>query len=174
MTDACATPDSYPLVAGTEGTRKPQGCTNLKLRQLTRAVGAHYDAVVGQCGLKGTQYSLLSHVVKLGPLRPVELARAMKVSPSTLSRNLQPLLDAGWVITCPGSDGRGHQVAATEAGHAKRQEAQKRWREAQEAINRRLGPDNVVALHALLDTCMDLLATLPNSPLNTTTTGDCP
>ena len=46
---------------------KPQGCTNLKLRQLMRRVAAHYDAEVGKTGLKGTQYSLLSYVLKLGP-----------------------------------------------------------------------------------------------------------
>lgn len=131
-----------------------------------RAVGAHFDAVVGPCGLKGTQYSLLSHVVKLGPLRPVQLARVMKVSPSTLSRNLQPLLDAGWLTTCPGSDCRGHQLMATPAGCAKRSEAKVLWREAQEAINARLGPHNVVALHALLDTCTDLLAVSRDLPLN--------
>ena len=49
---------------------KPQGCTNLKLRQLMRRVATHYDAEVGKTGLKGTQYSLLSYVVKLGPVRP--------------------------------------------------------------------------------------------------------
>lgn len=170
MTDTCVTPETNAPVQGAEVNppARPQGCTNLKLRQLTRAVGAHFDAVVGQCGLKGTQYSLLSHVVKLGPLRPVELARVMKVSPSTLSRNLQPLLDAGWLSTCPGNDGRGHWVVATPAGCAKRSEAQVRWREAQEVINRCLGPHNVVALHALLDACMDLLAAPAQSPLNPT------
>jgi hypothetical protein len=30
---------------------KPQGCTNIKLRQLMRRVAAHYDAEVGQAGL---------------------------------------------------------------------------------------------------------------------------
>ena len=55
---------------------KPQGCTNLKLRQLMRRVAQRYDAEVGQVGLKGTQYSLLSHVIKLGPIRPVDLAAA--------------------------------------------------------------------------------------------------
>jgi DNA-binding MarR family transcriptional regulator len=172
MTDACVTPQTNALALAREPVAwslpSPQGCTNLKLRQLTRAVGAHFDAVVGQCGLRGTQYSLLSHVVKLGPLRPVELARTMKVSPSTLSRNLQPLLDAGWLITCPGNDGRGHLVVATPAGCAKRSEAQVRWREAQEAINVCLGPHNVVALHTLLDTCLDLLAAPAQSPLNPT------
>lgn len=170
MTDTCVTPETNApsQVAVVNPPPRPQGCTNLKLRQLTRAVGAHFDTVVGQCGLKGTQYSLLSHVVKLGPLRPVELARVMKVSPSTLSRNLQPLLDAGWLTTCRGIDGRGHLVVATPAGCAKRSEAQMRWREAQEAINRCLGPHNVVELHALLDTCLDLLAAPAQSPLNPT------
>jgi hypothetical protein len=29
---------------------------------------------MAQCGLKTTQYSLLSHVLKLGPIRPGDLA----------------------------------------------------------------------------------------------------
>jgi DNA-binding MarR family transcriptional regulator len=74
---------------------KPEGCTNLKLRQLMRRVAQHYDAEVGKTGLKGTQYSLLSYVVKLGPIRAVDLAGAMRVSTSTLSRNLQPLVGIG-------------------------------------------------------------------------------
>ena len=48
----------------------PQGCTNLKLRQLTRMVTRHYDRHVSETGLKNTQYALLSHVVGLGPVRP--------------------------------------------------------------------------------------------------------
>jgi hypothetical protein len=59
---------------------KPQGCTNLKLRQLSRAVTRHYDAYVAPTGLKNTQYSLLSHVVLLGPLRPTDLAQRMKLA----------------------------------------------------------------------------------------------
>ena len=47
---------------------KPQGCTYLKLRQLTRSVARLYDEQLARCGLKGTQYSLLSHAVKLGPV----------------------------------------------------------------------------------------------------------
>src|SRR5689334_24036161 len=85
---------------------KPQGCTNLKLRQLMRRVARHYDAEVGKTGLRGTQYSLLSHVVKLGPIRPVDLAAAMNVDASTLSRNLQPLAAAGWLVQEAGADAR--------------------------------------------------------------------
>jgi DNA-binding MarR family transcriptional regulator len=137
---------------------KPQGCTNLKLRQLMRRVAQLYDAEVGKTGLRGTQYSLLSYVAKLGPLRPSDLARVMKVDASTLTRNLRPLISAGYVTLGAGPDARSRLVEATAAGREKRQEAQRRWRVAQEALNGRLGPQRVAALHALLDECQDLLA----------------
>ena len=136
---------------------KPQGCTNLKLRQLMRRVAQVYDAEVGRTGLKGTQYSLLSYVVKLGPLRAVDLAAEMKITPSTLSRNLQPLVAAGWIEIGPGDDARSRRIVATEAGRAKRAEAQKRWRLAQESINTTLGLERVLALHALIDEAMAAL-----------------
>ena len=136
---------------------KPQGCTNLKLRQLMRRVAQRYDAEVGKAGLKGTQYSLLSAVVKLGPIRPVDLAAVMNVDASTLSRNLKPLIDAGWVTLDAGADGRSRLAQATDAGRDKRAEAQRRWRVAQEGVNAVLGPERVIALHALIDEAMACL-----------------
>jgi DNA-binding MarR family transcriptional regulator len=137
---------------------KPQGCTNFKLRQLMRRVAQHYDAEVGKSGLKTTQYSLLSHVIALGPVRPVDLATAMGLQASTLTRNLRPLIDAGWLELGPGPDGRSRLVSVTPAGREKRQEAQRRWRVAQEAINQTLGPKRVVQLHGLIDECLGLLS----------------
>lgn len=141
---------------------RPQGCTNLKLRQLMRRVAQRYDAEVGKAGLKGTQYSLLSHVTKLGPIRPVDLAAGMNVDASTLSRNLKPLIAAGWITLSAGADGRSRLVEATEAGREKRIEAQRRWRVAQEGINQILGEKNVVQLHGLLDDCMEKLSPIPD------------
>lgn len=132
----------------------PRGCTNLKLRQLTRRVSQHYDRIVGVCGLKTTQYSLLSHIARLGPLRPGDLAEAMEMDASTLTRNLKPLVAHGWIEIGPGADGRSRAVTATPAGEAKRAEAQREWKRAQLALNRRLGDERVVELHALLDDCL--------------------
>jgi DNA-binding MarR family transcriptional regulator len=136
---------------------RPEGCTNLKLRQLMRRVAQRYDAEVGQVGLKGTQYSLLSYVVRLGPIRPVDLAARMNVDASTLSRNLRPLVAAGWVTLEAGEDARSRLVQATDAGREKRAEAQRRWRVAQEGVNAALGPQRVIALHALIDEAMEAL-----------------
>ncbi len=130
---------------------RPVGCTNFKLRQLTRRVTQHYDLYLAQVGLRITQYSLLSHVDLLGPLPPGELARRMDMDASTLSRNLRPLLVAGWVSTGEGMDGRSRVVAITESGHELRRQAQRHWKAAQVALNVKLGVTTVAALHGLLD-----------------------
>lgn len=136
----------------------PQGCTNLKLRQLGRMVARHYEAYVAPTGLKGTQYSLLSHVVKLGPLRAGDLAAAMRLDASTLTRNLQPLLRDGLLVMQPDpADARSRLIAATPAGQALRTQAQRAWKQAQLALNERLGAERVAALHALLDDCRALM-----------------
>lgn len=145
---------SPPMAAAT----KLQGCTNLKLRQLTRRITQHYDAELAQAGLKTTQYSLLSHVLKLGPIRPGDLAQAMKMDASTLTRNLKPLVAAGWVQLAEGVDGRSRLITITPVGREKRQDAQRHWKMAQTRLNRLLGMPRMLALHALIDESLDLLA----------------
>jgi DNA-binding MarR family transcriptional regulator len=136
---------------------KPQGCTNFRLRHLVRQVSRHYDAEVAKSGLKTTQYSLLSHVLHLGPIRPGELAKAMGVDASTLTRNLKPMVAAGWLRQGEGSDARSRWVEITDEGRAKRTEAQRHWRDAQEKLNALLGIERVLALHQLVDESIAIL-----------------
>lgn len=155
------TMDSAVTPASQAPRAQPQGCTNFKLRQLMRRVANHYDAEMAQCGLKTTQYSLLSHVLKLGPIRPGDLAVVMKMDASTLTRNLRPLVDAGWVTLEAGADARSRLVHITDAGRDKRAQAQRHWKAAQLALNETLGLERVKALHALVDDSLALLAALP-------------
>lgn len=142
---------------GMDAIAKPQGCTNFRLRRLLRQVARHYDIEVTKSGLKTTQYSLLSHVLHLGPLRPSDLAHAMNIDASTLTRNLKPLVAAGWLTQGDGPDARSRLIAITEAGRKKRSEAQRHWRTAQEKLNALLGIERVIALHALIDESIALL-----------------
>lgn len=139
----------------------PQGCTNFKLRQLGRRVSQLYDAEVAKAGLKTTQYSLLSHVLRLGPVRPGDLAQAMTLDASTLTRNLKPMVDAGWLSLSAGEDGRSRLVQITDAGRDKRTEAQRHWKAAQQNLNQLLGVDTVRTLHTLVDDALQRLAPLP-------------
>ena len=136
---------------------RPQGCTNFKLRQLVRRVSQLYDHELAKAGLKTTQYSLLSHVLRLGPIRPGDLAAAMTMDASTLTRNLKPLVASGWLDLAPGDDGRSRSVRITPSGRDKREQAQARWRAAQQALNAQLGVERVQALHALIDESLSRL-----------------
>jgi len=80
---------------------------------------------------------------------------------STLTRNVQPLLEHGWAAVGPGADGRSRLVTLTAKGRAKRVEAQRAWKRAQLALNAQLGSDRVAELHALIDDCMAALAAAP-------------
>jgi DNA-binding MarR family transcriptional regulator len=137
---------------------QPQGCTNFKLRQLLRSVARLYDAQMANTGLKTTQYSLLSHVVALGPVAPSELASQMGLDASTLTRNLRPLVDQGWCEQGPGADARSRSVTITAAGRAKHAEAKAHWKRAQLSLNQRLGAEQVVALHAMIEAVQAALA----------------
>jgi DNA-binding MarR family transcriptional regulator len=139
---------------------KPEGCTNFRLRRLTRVVSRLYDGHIAPSGLKMTQYSLLSHVLSLGPVRPVDLALAMNVDASTLTRNLKPLVLGGWLTQGEGPDARSRLISITDDGRVKRSEAQKLWRAAQLNLNDILGVERVMALHALIDESLALLSSV--------------
>ena len=136
---------------------KPRGCTSFKVRQLMRRLSQHYDAEVSKSGLKTTQYSLLSHLKRLGAVRPVDFAAELKTTASTLSRNMQPLIAAGWVTQSAGADARSRLVALTPEGEAKWREAQHHWKAAQQQLNALLGVERVLALHLLIDESLELL-----------------
>lgn len=149
------------MIAGTiyhmSSNAAPQGCTNFKLRQLGRIVTRHYDRYLASAGLKNTQYTLLTHVVKLGPIRPIDLARRMQMDASTLTRNLQPMIAQGWLKVCAGNDARSRLLIATAEGQEKRKLGQHAWKKAQLALNDLLGTHRVSALHALLDASIEAL-----------------
>ena len=144
------------------GPSGPSGCSSFKLRQLSRRVSQHFDQIVGAAGLKTTQYSLLSRLARREPVRPGDLAIEMEMDASTLTRNLQPLVKQGWVEVGPGDDGRSRFVTLTDAGRAKRTEAQREWKRAQLAFNGQVGDARVAKLHALIDECLALI----NEPLD--------
>jgi DNA-binding MarR family transcriptional regulator len=123
----------------------------MKLRQAGRCLSHHYDAYTGTCGLKTTQYSLLSAVMRREPVQPNVLAASLNLDASTLTRNLRPMIEHGWIELLPGPDARSRRIVTTPKGRALRLEAQRHWRAAQQALNERLGAGNVSKLHALLD-----------------------
>ena len=95
--------------------------------------------------MKTTQYSLL-RTIALESLPMAELARRLSTERTTLTRNLKPLIDAGWVRLEAGADTRQRIVAITPAGRAAIAAARAAWRRAQTALEVALGRANVEEL----------------------------
>jgi len=136
---------------------KIQGCTCNRLRRLTRRVSAVYDHALAPCGLRGTQFSLLSNLLALRAPTLSVLAEAMDMERTTLTRNLRPLIAAGWVALRPGANARNREARLTPAGRAKCAQARPHWRRAQSALNSTLGGTEVARLHQLVDRYLPLL-----------------
>lgn len=133
---------------------RPVDCTDTKLHQLARVVTRYYDAELSKVGLRTSQYGLLTEAMAHGPVRPCDLADSMALSPSTLTRNLKPLISSGLLELGPGTDGRTRSVHITVSGRRKCAEGLPHWTAAQARVHQLIGSRNVSALHALVEDCL--------------------
>src|SRR5207237_1930527 len=102
-------------------------CVETELRQLMRGVTGLYDRELRRAGLRNSQFALLSALLETGPVCPTNLASALKLSVSTLCRNLQPLKLAGRVEQAVDGDRRKRLVSVAEAGRRKWEERHEDW-----------------------------------------------
>jgi DNA-binding MarR family transcriptional regulator len=123
------------------------------LRQATRGVSRLYDDELRKVGLRTTQYSLLSLLSRVGPVQQRELSGQTSLDETTLTRNLRPLVAAGWIAVRSGDDRREKLVSVTKSGLAKLAAARPAWERAQ-ARMRTLLPADV--WQSLLPTLQDV------------------
>ena len=79
-------------------------CLCNALRQATRSVTRLYDDELRGVGLRTTQFSLLRRL-RPGEVRQRDLGGLTSLDETTLTRNLRPLIAAGWVAIRPGRIG---------------------------------------------------------------------
>jgi DNA-binding MarR family transcriptional regulator len=119
----------------------PAPCLCNALREASRAVSRLYDEELRSVGLRTTQYSLLCHLRRAGEVRQRDLGGLTSLDETTLTRNLRPLIDSGWVAISTGEDRREKLVRLTEAGAAKLRHARPAWERAQERMRSRLADE---------------------------------
>lgn len=126
-------------------------CVCGRLRRAARALTQLYDDAMGATGLRVTQFSLLRTLDSRGPLQISELAAAVLLDRTALSRNLEPLAADGLVNITAGRDARTRQVALTRNGRARLVAARPAWELAQAEVSHRLGSPKVANLIGLLE-----------------------
>jgi DNA-binding MarR family transcriptional regulator len=116
-------------------------CTSFNLKKATRVVQSLFDEAFRTIGLKGTQFTVLSHIFSYGPITLTKLAEIMLLDRTTLARNLAPLEKKGLIEVNPGSDLRTRYVDITEKGRRLLSRALPLWEKTQERIKNGLGDE---------------------------------
>lgn len=126
-------------------------CNSSAMRRAARHLGQLYDDAMGETGLKGTQYSLLSQIRLSGAPTLKALAGEMVMDLSALGHTLKPLIRDGLVELVPSeTDRRVKHVRLTAEGAARQQELTQRWQVAQARFDAALGPERARELRGLL------------------------
>lgn len=126
-------------------------CHCMAVRQAARWISQLYDQQLAACGLSSTQYAVLSHLDRAGDASVAQVADAMVMDRSTLTRNIAPLQRDGLVQVTGAQDDRRRKVLAlTDAGRARLAEARPLWRKAQGAFERHFGAAEAEAMRTLL------------------------
>lgn len=136
-----------------EAAEGPAGiaCSCGALRRTARRVTQLYDEALRPCGLRLTQYAVLSSVEQADGPTITELAEQLQMERTTLTRNLKPLAKAGLLRIAAGPDQRSRAVGITPEGRAALARARPLWREAERGFRRSVGLERSQALRGLLD-----------------------
>ena len=140
-------------------TRELSGCMWLALRRTTRRVTQVYDRALGAAGVTSTQFTILAFLEYKDGRSIGMLADALGMDPTTLNRNLKPLLRARLVRNgADAKDGRIRTVLLTEKGRAKLRQGVPLWRDAQRKVKAAWGVGDFSTLRDLLRGSYDKLS----------------
>ena len=131
-------------------------CLLTRTRRISRILTGIYDERLRPFGINSPQFTLLVLISRLGSAKRAEIGRANYQERSTLTRNLQVMLAAGWLEEVRhDAGGRRRPIKVTKAGRNLLQRAAPAWRAAQAQARTLLGTPGVSAV-------MDIANELPN------------
>ena len=126
-------------------------CLGVRVRLLNRTLTRIYDGVLRRHGLTAAQLMLLASIEGLEPVRAGDVADALSMEISTLSRNAHLMERRGWLDIEPADRGNGRLLRLTKAGARKVEEATPAWRQAQEEAKALLGSNGASLIRDLVD-----------------------
>ncbi|CDZ55977.1 MarR family winged helix-turn-helix transcriptional regulator [Neorhizobium galegae] len=126
-------------------------CSNTAVRRASRHLGQLYEDAMGDTGLKGTQFSLLSQIARSNEPTLKNLAEAMVMDLSALGHTLKPLIRDGLVELVPDAqDRRAKRVRLTDAAAAMQRDLTARWQVAQDRFDKAFGKEKSEELRRTL------------------------
>lgn len=106
------------------------------IRQASRIVTQMYDQALKPSGMKVTQFGILRLLSAYPGLTTGEMAEALVMDSTTLTRTLKIIHDNQWIAVAPGEDRRERHWTITETGKERLREAFPLWKSAQKDFER--------------------------------------
>ncbi|MFW2379701.1 MarR family winged helix-turn-helix transcriptional regulator [Aliarcobacter butzleri] len=107
-------------------------CTNM--RQISRKITNIYDEFLKPSNLNVTQYSLLSNLKRVQPIKMNDFSKVVKLDRTTLVRNLKPLINLSLIEIKSIDKSKAQLLELSQKGIELQNEAYKYWQKAQEYI----------------------------------------
>jgi DNA-binding MarR family transcriptional regulator len=119
-------------------------CIGMPIRMLHRAVSALYDEALGKHGVGLAQLNLLVAVERLGEEAvPSQVSRVLMLEKSSVSREVDRLVERGWMTRTTPAGGRSQLLALTVQGRSVIDAALPSWEAAQARVRALLGDAGV-------------------------------
>jgi len=126
-------------------------CNGTALRQASRRISQLYDAILAPCGLRSTQWSILTHIARVKRQSIGDIANSLVLDRSALAHNLRPLERDGLIqIEAGDEDKRSRFATLSRKGQAKVAEAIPLWEQAQRRFEAVYKLENARSLRASL------------------------
>jgi DNA-binding MarR family transcriptional regulator len=117
-------------------------CNCFVARKAARRLTQLYDTKLAPCGIKSTQFMILSTIDQKGELTVNDLARIMVLDRTTTGKNLKPMERSGYLKSAVSkSDRRSRSITLTAKGKSVLIRAHPLWKSANEDFTRAHGAE---------------------------------
>lgn len=117
-------------------------CALFDVSRLSRLLGGLYNAKMKDAPLSISQYTLLINIDALAPVRVTEVASAMLMDRTSVTRLTEPLITRGLLkIEQSEEDRRVKNLTVTTKGRNALRASKQAWQEAQLAFYEAVGPE---------------------------------
>ena len=141
------------MTPGLTASIEPNSCNCAALRKASRRMSQFYDSALAPCGLKSTQFAMLTEIDRRAEAPPTirDLAERLVMDQSTIGQNLRPLEREGLIaLVTDETDRRSRRVTLTKAGRARLAEALPLWGSAQQRFESGFGKRAAAELRTVL------------------------
>lgn len=121
-------------------------CIAVRLRVITRAVTKLYNNALRPHGMTISQMNILVAISSLGKARQQQICHGLHLEKSTLSRDVERMVERRWLRAQAGGVGRTIPLQLTTEGTRLLKKALPAWQEAQKLATTLIGEPGIQAL----------------------------